>query len=155
MIFKKAHKLPLHWKPQCLGEVGMQQMRAELRRARRESQPCLRAGERGGKFRNRDLVSFATAAVDTELRALNLTESQPESTRFWARGLNKTEVPPALKPLANTFASGIFAHWFWDWRWELPLLAMDGTEWQVPLKKSSCPLPSHTHPVGLSLSSSR
>lgn len=79
----------------------MQQMRAELRGVRRESQPYLRAGERGGKFRTRDLVSFATAAVDTELRALNLTELQPESTRFWARGLNKTEVSPALKPLAN------------------------------------------------------
>lgn len=63
----------------------MQQMRAELRGVRRVSQPYLRAGERAGKFRNRDLVSFATAAVDTELRALNLTES----TRFWGRGLNK------------------------------------------------------------------
>lgn len=48
----------------------------------------------------------------------------------------KTEVPPALKPLANTFFSGLFAHWFWDWPRELPLLAMDGTEWQVPLNKS-------------------
>lgn len=94
MIFKKAHKLPLQWKPQCLGEVGMQQMRAELRGVRRVSQPYLRAGERAGKFRNRlernrDLVSFATGAVDTELRALNLTQSLPESTRFWGRGLNK------------------------------------------------------------------
>lgn len=90
MIFKKAHKLPLQWKPQCLSEVGMQQMKAELRGVRREAQPYLRVGERGRKFRNRGLVSFATGAVDTELRALNLMESQPESTRFWGRGLNKS-----------------------------------------------------------------